>query len=159
MPKSRTGTITKKSGLKIKGFFSPGLPKKPCGGLSADIIERAAALFLAHQGITAATLSLVFVTGGTIRKINNSHLGHDHVTDIITFDLRSRARGPFEGELFICPAEAARNARAFGEPLERETLRYVAHGILHLLGYDDATEKQRAVMRREEDKMLALIWP
>jgi rRNA maturation RNase YbeY len=47
----------------------------------------------------------------------------------------------------------------FGESLEREILRYVAHGILHLIGYDDATERRRAGMRKEEDKLLALIWP
>jgi probable rRNA maturation factor len=81
------------------------------------------------------------------------------VTDVITFDLGDRGSGLFEGEIVICPSEAARNARAFGEPFEREILRYVAHGILHLRGHDDATEKQRAAMRQEEDEMLALIWP
>jgi rRNA maturation RNase YbeY len=127
--------------------------------LSAGIIERVAVLFLLRCGIRSAALSLVFVTGRAIRKINKTHLGHDHVTDIITFDLRSQGSGLFEGELVICPAEARRNARAFGGSLEREILRYVAHGILHLLGHDDATVKQRAAMRKEEDKLLALIWP
>ena len=123
------------------------------------MIRRAAALFLLRYGIKSAKLSLVFIAGRAIRKINKNHLGHDYVTDIVTFDLRSHGSGPLEGELVICPSEAARNARAFGEPVEREVLRYVAHGILHLLGHDDATEKERAAMRKEEDKLLALIWP
>jgi probable rRNA maturation factor len=127
--------------------------------LSAAIIQRAAVLFLLRRGIRSAELSLVFVTGRSIRKINREHLGHDYVTDIVTFDLRIKGLIPFDGELVICPAEALRNARAFGQPIEQEVLRYVAHGILHLLGYDDATAKQRAVMRKEENKLLALIWP
>jgi len=139
--------------------WGPGLRQKPCGALSTELIEQAARVFLAFHRIRSAELSLVFVTGPVMRKMNKVQLGHDHVTDIITFDLRGLSSEIFEGELVICPAEALRNAREFAEPLEREILRYVAHGILHLLGHDDATDSQRSVMRREEDKLLALIWP
>ena len=159
MPKSRTDITAKRTAPKVTVLFSPGLRKDPCGALSAAIIQRAAVLFLLQRGIKSAEFSLVFVTGRAIRAINKKQLGHDHVTDIITFDLRDQGSAPFEGELVICPAEAMRNARAFGQPLEREVLRYVAHGILHLTGYDDATARQRAVMRKEEDKLLALICP
>ncbi len=92
-----------------------------------------------------------------MRRLNRERLGHDHVTDIITFDLRDHARAPFDGELVICPAEAYRNARLFGEAPRREVLRYVAHGILHLLGHDDATPGERALMRRKEDEMLSWL--
>ena len=159
MPKNRTDITAKRTAPKVTVFFSPGLREDPCGALSAGIIQRAAMLFLLQHGINSAELSLVFVTGRAIRAINKRQLGHDFVTDVITFDLRSEGSLPFEGELVICPAEALRNARAFGDPLEREVLRYVAHGILHLLGYDDATVQQRAAMRKEENKLLALIWP
>ena len=159
MPKSRTDITAKKSGLKVTVFFSPELREGACGDLTAAIIERAALLFLAYHKVAPAALSLVFVTGRIIRKINQVHLGHDYVTDIITFDLRDQGSRSFDGELVICLSEAVRNARVFGEPLEREILRYVAHGILHLLGHDDATDKQRAAMRRREDELLALIWP
>jgi probable rRNA maturation factor len=159
MLRNRTDITAKKTARKITVFFSPKLRGGVCGRLSPAIIQRAAALFLTYHGVGSAALSLVFVTGSAIRKINKIHLGHDYVTDIITFDLREKKSVFFDGELIICPSEALRNARVFGEPVEREVLRYVAHGILHLMGYDDATEKQRAIMRREEDKLLALIWP
>ncbi len=103
-----------------------------------------------------AELSLVFVTGSRIRTVNRARLGHDYVTDVITFDLGS-IPGRIDGEIYICPAEARRNARIYGEPEEHEILRYVAHGILHLLGQDDATLKQRAAMRMREDELLALL--
>lgn len=149
--------MAKSRGPRITVSFSPDLPPRLRERFPAAVIRRAAVIFLKQHRVTSGHLSIVLVTGRLIRKINKSHLGHDHVTDIITFDLRDK--GMFEGELLICPAEAARNARAFGEPLEREVLRYVAHGILHLLGHDDATARQRAAMRREEDELLALIWP
>lgn len=92
-----------------------------------------------------------------MRRLNRERLGHDHVTDIITFDLRDRAGAPLDGELVICPAQAYRNARAFDETPRREVLRYVAHGILHLLGFDDASPEARAEMHRKEDEMLSWL--
>ena len=148
--------MAKTSGPRVTVSLSPGLPLHLSARLSAAAVRRAALMFLARRRIRSGELSVVLLPGRTIRRINRAYLGHDHVTDIITFDLR--AGRVFEGELLICPAEAARNARLFGEPFEREVLRYVAHGILHLLGYDDATGRQRALMRREEDKLLALVW-
>ena len=159
MPKNRTDITAKKNALEVAVFLSPDLRRRSLGRLSLPAIEQAAALFLLRRGVRSAALSLVFVTGRAIRKINREHLGHDYVTDIVTFDLRGRGSVAFEGELVICPAQARRNACAFGEPFEREILRYVAHGILHLLGQDDTTEKERLAMRKEEDKLLALIWP
>ena len=150
--------MAKKRGPEITVFFSPGLRKDPCGRLSAALMERAAELFLSYHGIRFAALSLVFVTGSVIRKINKTHLGHDDVTDIITFDLRERGALFLDGELFICPSQARRNARACGDAIECEILRYVAHGILHLLGYDDTADKQRMIMRRKEDALLSLVY-
>ena len=113
---------------------------------------------MARSGVRGAELSIVFVPGRVIRRLNKSSLGHDYVTDVITFDLSERSDGgSVDGEIYICLEEARRNARAYGEPLGRELLRYVAHGILHLLGQDDVTARQRALMRAREDELLALI--
>jgi probable rRNA maturation factor len=62
-----------------------------------------------------------------------------------------------DGEIYICPAEARRNARLYGEPFKRELLRYLAHGILHLLGFDDASGVGRKRMRALEDELLAKV--
>ena len=105
-----------------------------------------------------------------MRRLNREYLGHDHVTDVVTFDLGDKAQarpkrssaqclvpGALLGEIYICPAEAKRNAGLYGEPFERELLRYIAHGILHLLGRDDRTMAQRERMRREENKFLGRV--
>ena len=112
--------------------------------------------FLKELKVPGASLSIVFVKDTAMRRLNRSSLGHDYVTDIITFDL-SECKGVFEGELVISPAEARRNARLCGEPLPREICRYIAHGLLHLKGYDDATDVQRTRMRKMEDRLLLLI--
>ena len=109
---------------------------------------------LKTSGVRSAGLSIILLDGRRMRALNRQALGHDYITDVITFDLLS-VKGPrIEAEIYICLAEAERNARTYGEPLERELSRYIAHGILHLLGYDDATEKQRNLMREQEDRLL-----
>lgn len=119
-------------------------------------VKRAAQTFLAHAGIHQASLSIVFISAGAMRRLNKKSLGHDHVTDVITFDLGGEGR-ILDGEIYICPAEAERNAGLYAAPVKKEIFRYLAHGILHLAGHDDATPRQRAVMRKAEDKLLSLI--
>ena len=143
--------------------------------LSADEVELAAGKMLKKARVGQADLSIVFLDGRAMRKLNRQALGHDYVTDVITFDLaghRTQGTGhkklkrlvpcalcfvPLEGEIYICPSEAKRNARVYGEPVEREILRYVAHGVLHLLGHDDRTSSDRDKMRKLEDKLLECI--
>ena len=125
----------------------------------APIIKK----MLRAAGVSSFDLSIVFLTGPQMKALNRRALGHNYVTDVITFDLshhKSEIRNSplmLEGEIYICPAEARRNAREYGEPFERELLRYAAHGILHLMGYDDATEAQRGRMRDQEDILLRSI--
>ena len=90
-------------------------------------------------------LSLVFVGEGRMRGINKKYLGHDFVTDVITFD---------HGEIIICPAVAARNAEHYGNTVGKELALYVVHGILHLAGYDDRTPQGIQRMRAKEQELL-----
>ncbi|MBF0569976.1 MAG: rRNA maturation RNase YbeY [Candidatus Omnitrophica bacterium] len=132
--------------------------------MSADSVRSVAEKMLRKVGVRQAELSIVFLTGAAMRRLNRESLGHDFVTDVITFDLadvgRKKDRKKYclsvDGEICVCPAEAVRNARLYGEPVERELLRYVAHGILHLLGHDDHSPAARQRMRQKEDELLAV---
>lgn len=86
-----------------------------------------------------------------MRCINRRYLGHDYVTDVITFDLEGAA------ELIICPQEARRNARAYKADLHQELVLYVVHGLLHLAGYDDHTEADIKRMRMQEAQILKKV--
>ena len=95
------------------------------------------------------TLSIVFVGTKRMRAINKEYLGHDHATDVLTFDL-----GDTCGEVIICPRVAAANAKAHQTSTESEIILYVIHGILHLAGFDDHKAKDILQMRRMENKLL-----
>lgn len=95
------------------------------------------------------------VSDEELLSINIKHLEHDYYTDIITFDY---SRGnKISGELYVSVERVEENALALGMSYESELKRVVAHGILHLIGFKDKTEVERAVMRSKEDEVLAYI--
>ncbi|OZC03227.1 rRNA maturation RNase YbeY [Rubricoccus marinus] len=92
-----------------------------------------------------------------VHDLNREWLGHDWETDVVSFPLdeEARARGVIEGEVYVDLDTAREVAPEVDATFEHEALRYVAHGLLHLVGYDDATDEERAVMRGLEDRYLA----
>jgi probable rRNA maturation factor len=53
---------------------------------------------------------------------------------------------------------AERQAAEYGEPLAREILRYLVHGLLHLSGHEDADPGERATMERVQEEIVAQLW-
>jgi probable rRNA maturation factor len=113
-----------------------------------DVLARLEDVVFAGEGHRMA-VSLVIIDDAGIRRVNRDHLDHDWPTDVIAFDLRE---GPDEGgpagEILVNAEQAEREARGGGWSPESELLFYVAHGLLHLLGYDDATPEERSHMHR-----------
>ena len=108
---------------------------------------------LAKQILREKNLSIAFVTNAAIRKINRKFLKHDFATDVLSFPLGT----DLVGELVISAEYAAGEASRRGLPVEEELLRYVAHGILHLLGYDDHRPADRARMWARQERELKKI--
>jgi rRNA maturation RNase YbeY len=61
---------------------------------------------------------------------------------------------PLHGEIFICIDDVVKQARQFRTMWQSELVRYLIHGVLHLVGYDDLTSTSRRVMKREENWLL-----
>jgi probable rRNA maturation factor len=67
---------------------------------------------------------------------------------------RRGARPALHGEIYICVEEAVRQARKFGTTWQSEIVRYLVHGVLHLVGFEDASAGARRKMKREENRLL-----
>jgi probable rRNA maturation factor len=110
--------------------------------------------------IPSCDLCFHLVTATEMARINWQFLQHQGSTDVITFDFSDKPpvkpgwRGPLHGEIFICIADAVKQAREFGATWQSELARYAIHGVLHLTGHDDLNPKARRVMKREENRLL-----
>jgi probable rRNA maturation factor len=109
------------------------------------------------------TLSLHLVGDVTIRSLNSEHRGIAAATDVLSFPLLEPGfvLPPGEpahlGDVVISYPRAIEQAADFGHSADREIAYLVAHGVLHILGYDHEAESDRLRMRqREEDALQPL---
>lgn len=107
-------------------------------------------------GFSAGELNYVFCDDEYLLQMNRQYLGHDYYTDIITFDSRENALSKrLDGDIFISVDTVRANGEEYGEGFEREMMRVIAHGMLHLIGFDDHTAAQQKKMREAENTALA----
>jgi probable rRNA maturation factor len=109
-------------------------------------------MVVSEEGGAVGSIEAVYCGNKMIRRINRDFLGHDHVTDTITFGYNEG--GEVEGEFYISLDVIESNARRFGVTFEDELLRVTIHSALHLMGRDDETDELRAAMSRREDYYL-----
>lgn len=100
-------------------------------------------------------LTYIFCDDEKILEVNREFLRHDYYTDIITFDY-SRSR-MVSGDMFISLDTVASNARLVGCEYQKELMRVIIHGVLHLCGINDKGPGEREIMEAHEDQALALL--
>ena len=103
---------------------------------------------------TLGDISIIFCSDEYLLDINKKHLDHDFYTDIITFDYTKTS---ISGDLFISIDRVTENANDLKLLFNDELNRVVVHGVLHLLGFKDKTEKESNKMRVLENEALKLI--
>ena len=122
--------------------------------LSEERLRDAVQIVLEGESVARARISLAAVDDPTIRRLHREYLGEDEPTDVLSF-LLEQGDGELEGEVIASAQTARRAATRFGWAAEDELLLYVIHGVLHLLGYRDATSAEQAEMRRQERAYLS----
>jgi probable rRNA maturation factor len=117
----------------------------------------------AELEIKEAELGINFVGAKEMTEVNRQFLQHEGSTDVITFDhfekrkAESGRRKQIYGELFICVDDAVLQAKQFKTSWQSEIIRYIVHGVLHLLGHDDLKPNLRRKMKREENRLLRVL--
>jgi rRNA maturation RNase YbeY len=113
---------------------------------------------LRSRGCAAASISVAVVDDAEIAELHERYMAIAGPTDVLSFDLSDElSGGRLEGQVVVSVDTARREARARKLPPEQELLRYVIHGTLHLLGYDDDTAARARRMHRAEDELLGLV--
>ena len=110
--------------------------------------------------LDSAELSIVIVDDETMMEFNDRFKQRRGTTDVLAFDMADEPaeagalRSGVEGEVYVCLPEARRQAERRGHPPDHELLLYMTHGLLHLVGYDDADPEQYQRMHEKEDELL-----
>jgi rRNA maturation RNase YbeY len=142
--------------------------------IDATAVTRLIGAVLTGEGVVAGELGVRFVGERRMRGLNRDHLGHDEVTDVLAFPLEDNdgtaLGGPgtivfgrdgdaadagaarevprLLGDVVVCPRRAAAQARAAGTPLAFELAVLLAHGTLHVLGYDHEADAGAMALRQ-----------
>jgi probable rRNA maturation factor len=102
-----------------------------------------------------AEMSLALVGDRRMAALHERFMGIAGPTDVLTFELEYDARGRVvAGEVVVCVPHAIREAHRRRVAPRDEVLLYALHGMLHLCGYDDRTQRDFAKMHRREDQIL-----
>ena len=100
-------------------------------------------------------IQFVFCSDESLLIKNQTFLSHNTLTDIITFDYSTDRI--ISGEIYISLDRVKENALKFNCKEEEELRRVIIHGVLHLCGYEDKSEKQKKQMRNKENNSLILF--
>ena len=106
------------------------------------------------EGWQMKDLSFVFCDDMDLLDKNRKYLNLDTLTDILTFDYTENKN--ISGDIYISIDRVKENAKTYKVTFENELNRVMIHGILHLLGYKDESEKEKGIIRAKEDFYLPL---
>jgi len=103
----------------------------------------------------AAEITVRLVSRAEATDLNRRFRGRDYSPNVLAFPYP--ADDGVNGDIAICPAIVAIEARAQGKPFEAHLAHLVVHGVLHLCGYDHAEPREAARMERLESRLVAAL--
>lgn len=135
--------------MKINYFFD--ISEKQAI-VDAIVVEKLIKNLLRKEGKKLGEINITFTGNPGILEINQKFLDHNYYTDIITFNYCTK--NVVSGDLLISVDQVDLNSRKYKTIFERELLRVIIHGVLHLVGYNDTNEDEIEIMRKKEDTYL-----
>jgi probable rRNA maturation factor len=106
-----------------------------------------------------AELSILLCTDPEIHQLNRDYRKKDKPTDVLAFALQEGEQkhlaGDHLGDVVISVDTAARQARERGVTVKTEAITLLAHGLLHLLGWDHRTDEEESRMNKETARLVS----
>ncbi|MFO0611408.1 MAG: rRNA maturation RNase YbeY [Polyangiaceae bacterium] len=130
----------------------------PFTGVSVATIRARAEKMLAALELSGVELSVALVDDARIHDLNRTYRGKDKPTDVLAFAMsegEGGAHGGLLGDVILSIDTARRQAKAAKRPLLDELTMLLAHGLLHLLGWDHRTDREERAMTAKTKELEA----
>ena len=108
-----------------------------------------------EEGAIAGTITYLLIDDKEMVVYNQQFLQHDNLTDVITFE--NKDGNKISGDIVISTERIYENAEKYKVVFTEELYRVMAHGLLHLLGYKDKSNKEAIEIRKKENYYLEKI--
>lgn len=127
-------------------------------------VKETVGAMLAAMGCTGVEISILLTDDEEIRGLNRGYRKKDKATDVLSFPMREGDFGNLNpdilGDVVISLDTASMQAEERGETLEEEINFLLAHGILHLLGFEhEGSAAEARLMQTKERELLKLLKP
>jgi len=141
--------------------------------INLKLVKTTAEKFLASRRWQKKDLSIAFIGDAKMRALNSQYRHQNKTTDVLSFKDSPPWRGGASltrrgglrdgvgfqntadlGEILINPAQIKRQAKENNNSFQAELIFILVHGLLHLAGYDDETEKDRLRMIKMGEKFI-----
>tara|TARA_B100001250_G_scaffold402782_1_gene416350 strand:+ start:5336 stop:5776 length:441 start_codon:yes stop_codon:yes gene_type:complete len=135
-------------GIKI---FRYGIPRKGWIGSC-----------LSKEGRKVGVINFIFCSDQYLQKINKQYRGKLYLTDVISFNttppdlIKASGNSLVFGDIFISVTRVRANKKLYKTIFVKELKRVMAHGALHLIGFNDKTKKERGLMAQKENMYIEL---
>jgi len=152
------GSITQNRRAKIKRMENNIHLENPAAyaGLQDKLCLKLVNWILTSEKQGLWNITIVFVDEKYIIDLNRRFFHKSTPTDVISFNLSDPQTA--EGEVYISVDTARTNSIYFDVSLDEELFRLIAHGVYHLLEYNDKTEEEKRMMTALENKALDYIY-
>lgn len=151
MPKAHSHPQRKSSSVRLDvGVINH------CRSLRVDrkLLAKVVKFTAAQQGVTAGQVELAVFDDEDITRLHKEYLGKPKVTDVICFDLAQTEPSQLHANLALGGQVARAQARLNKTSINKELALYAVHGLLHVLGYNDAKCADARRMHKREDELL-----
>lgn len=135
--------------MSIRIYYDKTKYRFPGWKKAVQVIEKV----IRNENLVSGDLNFIITRDKILRKINVEFLNHDYNTDVIAFNYNNN--NIVNGEIYISKDTVKRNSYNYNVSLNNEMLRVMIHGVLHVTGYNDRTEKEKELIRKMEERWLS----
>lgn len=124
--------------------------------IELELIKSLILKVLKFESICEANVAFILSNRNYLSKLKKSFFNKDHYTDVIAFNFNDKNE-TIEGEIYISIDDVLLNSKELNQSFDDEFKRIIIHGLLHIIGYNDNTIKNKKHMTQLENKYMGII--